>query len=143
MGRTFTLFTYKLRFFFGPTLRGRFGPLAYLALILIFLPSGFAFGVTLGTTVRDADPTAAIDALAAPLAAAESVNVNTATQEELVTLPGIGPAKAKAIIDYRTAHPFKSIDEVKNVRGIGDHLYESLKGKITAGPMASAGVEKP
>ena len=47
------------------------------------------------------------------------------------------------IIDYRTAHPFKSIDEVKNVRGIGDNLYESLKGKITAGPMASAGVEKP
>src|SRR5256712_3228103 len=68
MGRTLTLFTYKLRFFFGPALRGRFGPLAYLALILIFLPSGFAFGVTLGTTVRDADPTAAIDVLAAPLA---------------------------------------------------------------------------
>jgi len=41
VGRTFTLFTYKLRFFFGPALRGRFGPLAYLALILIFLPSGF------------------------------------------------------------------------------------------------------
>src|SRR2546428_10030872 len=68
MGRTLTLFTYKLRFFFGPALRGRFGPVAYLALILIFLPSGFAFGVTLGTTVRDADPTAAIDVLAAPLA---------------------------------------------------------------------------
>ncbi|HWM52320.1 MAG TPA: hypothetical protein VNP71_04065 [Thermoplasmata archaeon] len=68
MGRTFTLFTYKLRFFFGPALRGRFGPLAYLALILIFLPSGFAFGITLGTTVRDANPTAAIGVLAAPLA---------------------------------------------------------------------------
>ena len=68
MGRIFTLFTYKLRFFFGPALRGRFGPLAYLALILIFLPSGFAFGVTLGTTVRDADTTAAIGVLAAPLA---------------------------------------------------------------------------
>src|SRR2546421_5571510 len=68
MGRSLALFTYKLRFFFGPALRGRFGPLAYLALILIFLPSGFAFGVTLGTTVRDADPTAAIDVLAAPLA---------------------------------------------------------------------------
>src|SRR5256885_4242498 len=68
MGRIFTLFTYKLRFFFGPALRGRFGPLAYLALILIFLPSGFGFGVTLGTTVRDADTTAAIGVLAAPLA---------------------------------------------------------------------------
>src|SRR2546421_2526624 len=68
MGRSLALFTYKLRFFFGPALGGRFGPLAYLALILIFLPSGFASGVTLGTTVRDADPTAAIDVLAAPLA---------------------------------------------------------------------------
>ena len=68
MGRTFTLFTYKLRFFFGPALRGRFGPLAYLGLVLIFLPSGFAFGVTLGTTVRGADTTTAIGVLAAPLA---------------------------------------------------------------------------
>jgi len=74
-------------------------------------------------------------ALAAPVWAAE-VDLNSATQEELVALPGIGPAKAKAIIDYRTAHPFKSVDEVKNVRGIGDHLYESLKGKVT---VSSAG----
>src|SRR5207249_11514039 len=48
VSRTLTLFTYKLRFFFGPALRGRFGPLAYFGLILIFLPSGFAFGVSLG-----------------------------------------------------------------------------------------------
>src|SRR2546426_424404 len=68
VGRTLTLFTSKLRFCCGPALRGRSGPLAYLALVLIFLPSGFAFGVTLGTTVRDAEPTAAIDVLAAPLA---------------------------------------------------------------------------
>ncbi len=76
-------------------------------------------------------------ARAAPVAAAE-VNLNTATQEELVALPGIGPAKAKAIIDYRTAHPFKNVDEVKNVRGIGDHLYESLKGKVTVSSAGSA-----
>jgi competence protein ComEA len=77
---------------------------------------------------------------APPLLAAESgLNLNTATQEELVLLPGLGPAKAKAIIDYRNAHPFKTIEEVRNVRGIGDHLYESLKGKITVGPVASSG----
>ena len=78
-------------------------------------------------------------ALAGPLVAAEGVNLNTATQEELVALPGIGPAKAKAIIDYRNAHPFKTTDEVKNVRGIGDHLYESLKDKISVGAVASSG----
>src|SRR6266508_5305 len=82
---------------------------------------------------------ASLLALGAPLAAAEGVNLNTATQEELVALPGVGPAKAKAIIDYRTAHPFKSVEEVKNVRGIGDHMFESLKGKISVGPMASSG----
>jgi competence protein ComEA len=81
---------------------------------------------------------ASLLAVGAPLAAAERVNLNTATQEELVALPGVGPAKAKAIIEYRTAHPFKTVDEVKNVRGIGDHLYESLKGKITVGAMASS-----
>ena len=67
------------------------------------------------------------------------VNLNTATQEELTALPGIGPSKAKAIIDYRAAHPFKSVEEVKNVRGIGDHMFESLKGKISVGPVASSG----
>jgi competence protein ComEA len=78
-------------------------------------------------------------AVAGPLLAAESgLDLNTATQEELVALPGLGPTKAQAIIDYRNAHPFKTIDEVRNVRGIGDHLYESLKGKITVGPVASS-----
>jgi len=76
-------------------------------------------------------------ALAVPLWAAE-VDLNSATQEELVALPGIGPAKAKAIIDYRTAHPFRSVDEVKNVRGIGDHLYEGLKSKVTVSSAGSA-----
>ena len=79
-------------------------------------------------------------ATAGTLQATDSgVNLNTATQEELLALPGVGPAKAKAIIDYRTAHPFKSVEEVKNVRGIGDHMFESLKGKINVGPMASSG----
>src|SRR3989442_3374612 len=68
LSRTLALFIYKLRFFFGPALRGRFGPLAYVGLILIFLPSGFAFGITLGTTIRGADTTTAVDVLASPLA---------------------------------------------------------------------------
>src|SRR2546428_4859152 len=96
MGRTLTLFTYKLRFFFGPALRGRFGPLAYLALILIFLPSGFAFGVTLGTTVRDADPTAAIDVLAAPLAGVLSFCL-------LYSLGAGVPAPAAQVVFFLTA----------------------------------------
>lgn len=60
------------------------------------------------------------------------VNINTATAEELDTLPGVGPAIAQRIIDYRTVHgPFQSIEDIKNVRGIGDATFEELKDKIT------------
>src|SRR2546430_7470447 len=52
MGRALALFTYKMRFFFGPSIRGRFGPLAYVGLILIFLPSGFFTGYGIGVAIR-------------------------------------------------------------------------------------------
>jgi len=69
MGRALALYTYKLRFFFGPALRGRFGPLAYLVLILIFLPTGFLTGFGMGMAIREEDPTTALAVLSAPLAA--------------------------------------------------------------------------
>jgi len=60
------------------------------------------------------------------------VNINTATAEELDTLPGIGPAIAQRIIEYRQANgTFQSIEEIKNVSGIGDKLFERLKDLIT------------
>ena len=65
-------------------------------------------------------------------AAMAAVNLNTATKEELVALPGIGPAKAQAILDYRASHgAFKSIEEVKDVKGIGAKRFEKLKGDLT------------
>ena len=65
-------------------------------------------------------------------AAFAAINLNTATKEELVALPGIGPAKAQAIIDYRNTHgQFKSIEELKDVKGIGAKRYEKLKGELT------------
>lgn len=60
------------------------------------------------------------------------INLNTATQEELDSLPGIGPSKALDIIAYREEHHgFKTIDELKNVKGIGDATFDKLKDKIT------------
>ena len=60
------------------------------------------------------------------------VNLNTATLAELDTLPGIGPAIAQRIIDYRTQNcDFKTIDDLKKVRGIGDALLSQIKDSIT------------
>lgn len=56
------------------------------------------------------------------------VNINTATQTELETLPGIGPSLALKIINYRNENgKFSSIDEIKNVSGIGESKFEELK----------------
>lgn len=60
------------------------------------------------------------------------ININTATLSELDTLPGVGPAYAQNIIDYRNTNGnFKTTDEIKNVSGIGDKRYESIKDLIT------------
>lgn len=60
------------------------------------------------------------------------ININTAGESELDTLEGVGPATAKAIIQYRNQNgPFKSIEEIKNVKGIGDSKFNSMKDSIT------------
>lgn len=59
------------------------------------------------------------------------LDLNTASAEELETLPGIGPAKARAIVEYRSKSPFTSPDEVINVPGIGPKTYEKFKHRVT------------
>lgn len=60
------------------------------------------------------------------------VNINTASQTELETLPGIGPSTANKIISYRNANgKFKSIEDIQNVSGIGDNKYAQIEDKIT------------
>ena len=78
-------------------------------------------------------------------AAAAALNLNTATKDDLVALPGIGPAKAQAIVDYRNQHgPFRSLDELRKVKGIGEKLFLQLKPDLTLGPAArSAAAQAP
>lgn len=64
--------------------------------------------------------------------AAAQININEADAAGLQNLPGIGPAKAQAIIQYRTAHgPFKRVDDLNNVSGIGDKTLERIKPQAT------------
>lgn len=60
------------------------------------------------------------------------INLNTASKEELTKLSGIGEAKAQDIIDYRNINgSFKTIEEIKNISGIGDALFAKIKDNIT------------
>jgi competence protein ComEA len=74
-----------------------------------------------------------------------TININTATRDELVALPGIGPAKAQAILDHRKAHgPFKSIEGLKDVKGIGAKRFEKLKPELAVtGPNSTKSATKP
>jgi len=62
----------------------------------------------------------------------QTININKATEKEFETLPGIGPSLASKIIEYRNQNgKFGSIEDIKNVNGIGDSKYEKIKDLIT------------
>ena len=62
----------------------------------------------------------------------DKVNINTASKEQLMTLNGIGESKANAIISYRSQNgDFKSIEDIKNVPGIGENIYAQIQESIT------------
>ena len=71
---------------------------------------------------------------AAPAAAAP-LNLNAATQADLEKLPGIGAATAKSIIEYRQKNGgFKKVEELMNVKGIGEKSFLKLKALVTVAP---------
>ena len=62
------------------------------------------------------------------------ININTASEEELMTLPGIGPAIAGRIVAHRETHgPFRVIEEITDVSGIGPVRFRDMQAKITVG----------
>ncbi|MEZ0233119.1 MAG: ComEA family DNA-binding protein [Methylophilaceae bacterium] len=66
------------------------------------------------------------------LPALSAVNINTATQDELQSVTGIGPKKSLAIIEYRKQHgAFKSINDLDNVKGFGPKIIEKIKDEIS------------
>lgn len=74
-------------------------------------------------------------AFAAPGLYAASVNINTASAQEIATaLFGVGPGKARAIVEYRTAHgPFKVAEELMKISGIGPKTVASIRHNLQFG----------
>ena len=67
------------------------------------------------------------------------VNIQTASAEELMRLPGIGPSKAEAIIQFRDRTPFRRVEDILRVRGIGRATFRRLRPMITvSGPTTLA-----
>ena len=83
-----------------------------------------------------------VRAAGGPETTVSRVDLNSASVEELARLPGIGPAKAQAIVSYRSADPFRKPEDLRKVKGIGDKLYEQLKDQITVGGPAAGSSDR-
>jgi competence protein ComEA len=78
-------------------------------------------------------------ATAAKATASSPVNLNTATQAQLETLPGIGAKAAERILEYRQKNgTFKKVEDLMNVKGIGEKAFLKLKPMITVAQKADA-----
>jgi competence protein ComEA len=77
----------------------------------------------------------------------QRIDLNRASAEELMSLPGVGAAKAQAIVEHRRTAPFRKIEELLQVKGIGDSIYAGLRDRITvsgeAAPDGAAPPESP
>jgi competence protein ComEA len=88
------------------------------SIVIAFVISSAICAASAGALAADTDSGGAANAV---------VNINTATAAELALLPGVGPSKAEAIVKYRAANPFKQVDHIMRVKGIGKKGFQSMK----------------
>ena len=104
-------------------------------LSLVFLATlTVAATATPSAAQQPAKPSDATHTAAAKPAATTVVNINTATASDFEALPGIGAKTAARIVDYRQKNgPFKKVEELMNVRGLGEKNFLKLKAQLTIG----------
>lgn len=94
--------------------------------------------VTLGVAAAHADGSPRVQRVATVAESAQRVDLNSAGSEELQSLPGVGPALAARIVAFRQENgPFRTVDDLLAVKGIGPKMLEKLRDKLTANPPAS------
>ena len=97
--------------------------------------------LTLGSaTTSHAESAARPVTAETPQSKAQSVvNINDATAEQLERLPGIGPSRAQAIVNFRKTHPFKRIEDLQRIKGLGKKTWNRLRPLIAlSGPTTMA-----
>lgn len=92
---------------------------ALVVLLGLLVPVPFAAAQAATEPVQEAAPPAG------------QVNLNTASAEELQRLPGVGPSRAVAIVAYRDRHPFRRVEELMRIRGIGRKTFRRLRPMLT------------
>ena len=105
---------------------------------MVRIGSILAAGLLCGLLLAPAGGSALAAGTAPAMEPGHRLNVNTASADELVRLPGIGPALAQAIIKYRSQEPFARPEDLRKVKGIGDKLYERIKDQGTVGNEAAS-----
>ena len=106
------------------------------ALLMILVVFALA---AVGTAAEQKSPAPATKASAPKATAAAPVNLNTATQAQLETLPGVGAKAAQRILEYRQKNgSFKKVEDLMNVKGIGEKAFLKLKPLLTVAQKADA-----
>lgn len=105
-----------------------------IRLTLLLLALSFVTAAAAPPQSADAAKPAAAAKSASPAPRAVPININTASAAELESLPGIGPKTAARILEYRQKNgPFKKIEDLMNVRGLGEKNFLKLKAQLTVG----------
>jgi len=100
--------------------------------VLLFIASVTLAGITINYLQKIPRFKNSLNYITAQTNTFSTINLNKATVEELVNLPGIGHELARRVIDYRSsAGGFKTLQELKKVKGIGQNKFEALKDRIS------------